>query len=96
MDMAPREGGFTQFFICALAWGQAISKALNILWKKKMVELIPAKLDKHSVVGNGKAFSSADEQRIMEPGSLVASCVTARYYKGLAVHGDNLVIVENV
>ena len=26
----------------------------------------------------------------------VASCVTARYYKGLAAHGDNLVIVENV
>lgn len=62
-----------------------------------MVELIPAKLDKHSVVGNRKkAFSSADEQRIMEPGSLVASCLTARYYKGLAAHGDNLVIVENV
>ena len=61
-----------------------------------MVELIPAKLDKHSVVGEGKSFSAADDQRIMEPGSLVASCITARYYKGLAAHGDNLVIVENV
>ena len=55
---------------------------------------IPAKLDKKS--GAGEGFLSADEQGIYDIGCTVASCVTARYYKGLSAHGDNLVIVRKV
>lgn len=61
-------------------------------------ELIPAKLDKHSGhdMNRGGSFAKADEFRIMGVDSKVASCVTARYYKGLAAHGDNLVIVRRI
>ena len=59
-----------------------------------MIELIPAKLDKKS--GAGEGFLSADEQGIYDIGCTVASGVTARYYKGLSAHGDNLVIVRKV
>ena len=55
----------------------------------KVVKLIPAKLDKQS----GEKFSTADEHRIMGVDCDVASTCTARYYKGLSAHGDNLVIV---
>ncbi len=51
---------------------------------------IPAKLDK--VSDDGK-FSGADEHRIMDVGCNLASTITARYYKGVSAHGDNLVIV---
>ena len=51
---------------------------------------IPAKLDK--VSDDGK-FSGADKHRIMDVGCDLAGTVTARYYKGLSAHGDNLVIV---
>ena len=53
---------------------------------------IPARLDKKSGAGDG--FLGADEQGIYDVGCTVASCVTARYYKGLSAHGDNLVIVR--
>ena len=55
---------------------------------------IPARLDKKSGCGDG--FASADEQGIYDIGCTVASCVTARYYKGLSAHGDNLVIVRKI
>ena len=55
---------------------------------------IPARLDKKSGCGDG--FASADEQGIYDVGCTVASCVTARYYKGLSAHGDNLVIVRKI
>ena len=55
---------------------------------------IPARLDKKS--GAGEGFLSADEQGIYDIGCTVASCVTARYYKGLSAHGDNLVIVRKI
>ena len=61
-------------------------------------EMIPAKLDKHSGhdLARGGSFAKADEFRIMGVGSKVASCVTARYYKGIAAHGDNIVIVGKI
>jgi hypothetical protein len=63
--------------------------------EKLKVKLYAGKLDKHSghVSGEGM-FSKADEHRIMDFDCKVASCVTARYYKGLSAHGDNLVIVR--
>lgn len=51
---------------------------------------ISAKLDKVSADGK---FSGADEHKIMDIGCDLASTVTARYYKGVSAHGDNLVIV---
>ena len=62
--------------------------------RQHSVKNIPARLDKKSGCGNG--FASADEQGIYDIGCTVASCVTARYYKGLSAHGDNLVIVRKV
>ena len=53
---------------------------------------IPAKLDKKTC--EDKNFASADEQGIYAVGCKIASAVCARYYKGLAAHGDNLVIVR--
>lgn len=58
----------------------------------RQLKNIPAKLDKKSGCGDG--FASADEQGIYDVGCTIASCVTARYYKGLSAHGDNLVIVR--
>ena len=55
----------------------------------------PAKLDKITGHKNNEGeFSKADEHKIMDFDCKVASCVTARYYKGLSAHGDNLVIVR--
>ena len=61
-------------------------------------EMIPVKLDKHSGhdMNRGWVFAKADEFRIKGVDSKVASCVTARYYKGLAADGDNLVIVKKI
>ena len=64
-------------------------RLVNTCWQLKN---IPAKLDKKS--GCGDRFASADEHGIYDVGCTVASCVTARYYKGLSAHGDNLVIVR--
>ena len=58
----------------------------------RQLKNIPARLDKKS--GCGDRFASADEHGIYDVGCTVASCVTARYYKGLSAHGDNLVIVR--
>ena len=57
---------------------------------------IPARLDKISGHENkkGSEFAAADEHRIMNVNDDVSSTVTARYYKGLSAHGDNLVIVK--
>lgn len=57
---------------------------------------IPARLDKISGHDNkkGSEFAAADEHRIMNVNDDVSSTVTARYYKGLSAHGDNLVIVK--
>ena len=53
---------------------------------------ICGKLDKKSSAGDG--FLSADKHGIYDVGCDLASTVTARYYKGLSAHGDNLVIVR--
>ena len=53
---------------------------------------ICGKLDKKSGAGDG--FLSADKHGIYDVGCILASTVTARYYKGLSAHGDNLVIVK--
>ena len=53
---------------------------------------ICGKLDKKSGAGDG--FLSADKHGIYDVGCDLASTVTARYYKGLSAHGDNLVIVR--
>ena len=53
---------------------------------------ICSKLDKKSGAGNG--FLSADNHGIYDIGCSLASTVTARYYKGLSAHGDNLVVVR--
>ena len=62
---------------------------------KKIIN-IPARLDKHSGHQNqtGSKFATADEHRIMNVNNDISSTVTARYYKGLSAHGDNLVIVK--
>ena len=52
---------------------------------------IPAKLNKH--IGGKTVFAKADEHEIKCVGCLIASAVTARYYKGIAADNDNLVIV---
>ena len=51
---------------------------------------IPAKLSK---VSADRKFLGADKHRIMDVGCDLAGTVTARYYKGLSAHGDNLVII---
>ena len=63
-------------------------------FQQHSVKNIPARLDKKSGCVDG--FASADEQGIYDIGCTVASCVTARYYKGLSAHGDNLVIVRKI
>jgi len=68
------------------------SKRLVNTCQQHKYKNIPARLDKKSGCGDG--FASADEQGIYDVGCTVASCVTARYYKGLSAHGDNLVIVR--
>ena len=57
-----------------------------------MIKNIPAKLEKKKGAGNG--FLSADKHDLYDVGCILASTVTARYYKGLSAHGDNLVIVR--
>ena len=68
------------------------------MWLIKMKKIIniPARLDKISGHQNktGGEFAAADEHRIMNVNDDVSSTVTARYYKGLSAHGDNLVIVK--
>ena len=62
----------------------------------KMIINIPARLDKisgHKNKKNGE-FATVEEHRIMNINDNVSSTVTARYYKGLSAHGDNLVIVR--
>ena len=60
------------------------------------IKNIPGKLWKvvvESSCGKG-SFASADEHKVYGVGCKLASTVTARYYKGLSAHGDNLVIVR--
>ena len=69
------------------------SKRLVNTCRQYKCKNIPAKLDKHSGHQGEGMFSKADEHKIMDFNCKVASCVTARYYKGLSAHGDNLVVV---
>lgn len=62
------------------------------------IKNIPGKLDKKTCIltRGGQGFASADEHSIYDIDCKLASCVTARYYKGLSAHGDNLVIVKTL
>lgn len=51
---------------------------------------VPAKLEKPRV---DNKFVSVDEYKLRGVGCDIASCITARYYKGIAANGDNVVIV---
>lgn len=68
------------------------SKRLVNTFGLHKIKNIPARLDKKSGAGDG--FLSADEHGIYDVGCNVASTITARYFKGLSAHGDNLVIVR--
>lgn len=73
-----------------------ISPTLNTMqggWKQPMIidesKLIPCKLDK---MPEGH-LTSLDNAKICDIGTETASTVTARYYKGIGAHKDNMCIV---
>lgn len=51
---------------------------------------IPCNLDKHR---GGKKILSLSSAYVRNVDSRIGGCITARYYKGIAGDGDNVVIV---
>lgn len=60
----------------------------------RQLKNIPAKLDKTTNKEKGKNFAKTEDFLICDVGCEIASSVTARYYKGISAHKDNLVIVR--